>query len=392
MGVWERLGATRVLTRARAAELRGELEHAAALFAEAGRLDEAARVMVLRGDGETDPALRLRHYVHAASTAPEGSPARALARRKRANLLLSTSADRAMTATLRQDLLEAARELEALGELEVAAEAYSRAGDVDGEARALARAGDVEKLDALLHAQQGRDRASLATRDLQERFEALASSGRRREALALARTATDEAVRERGRALEARRVSGEVVNVTVEGRRLRLVLGTEVVIGRVATLSVASAALSRQHVAVRRQGGDAFIRDLGSRNGTTLRGLALAGEVPVGEGIELRLGGQVPLVVAPARELPGAFAIELGGMRSLAPLGLARLGVGQWILERTVEGPGGGPAIEWVELITEDTPPAYLDGLSVGPRITLLTGDVFATERAGAPVLRVESS
>ena len=78
-------------------------------------------------------------------------------------------------------------------------------------------------------------------------------------------------------------------------------------------------------------------------------------------------------------------------MRSLATLGPARLGVGGWILERTVEGPGG-PAIEWVELVTGDAPPAYVDGLSVGPRITLLAGDVFATERAGAPVLRVEAS
>ncbi len=118
--MWERLGTARVLARARAAELRGELERAATLFAEGGRPDESARVMVLRGDAESDPALRLRHYVQAASVAPAGSPVVALARRKRANLLLTTSADRAMTATLRQDLLEAARELEALGELEVA--------------------------------------------------------------------------------------------------------------------------------------------------------------------------------------------------------------------------------------------------------------------------------
>ena len=38
-----------MLARARAAELRGELAQAATLFAEAGRADEAARVMILCG-------------------------------------------------------------------------------------------------------------------------------------------------------------------------------------------------------------------------------------------------------------------------------------------------------------------------------------------------------
>jgi len=378
------LGTARVLARARAAELRGELERAATLFAEGGRPDESARVMVLRGDAESDPALRLRHYVQAASVAPAGSPALALARRKRANLLLTTSADRAMTATLRQDLLEAARELEALGELEVAAEAYGRGGDVEGEARALARAGDVDRLDALLHAQQGRDRHSLAQRDVQERFAMLVATGRRSEASILARSAPDEAMREQGRSLEARRVSGEVVSVTVRGRRLRLVLASEVTIGRVASLSVASAALSRQHVAITRRGDGAVVRDLGSRNGTTLRGLAVAGEVPVGDGLELQLGGQVPLVVGPSTELPGAYTIELAGARSVAPLGPARLGVGTWRLE------GAGHADAWVELVTEDTPPAFMGGLSLALRTSLLRGDAFSTERAGTPVVILE--
>jgi len=390
VGVWERFGAARVLARARAAELRGELAQAIALFSQAGRHDEAARVMMLRGDGESDPALRLKHYVHAASTAPAGSPALALARRKRANLLLSTSADRAMTATLRQDLLEAARELEAAGELEVAAEAYGRAGDVESEARALARAGDVDKLDALLRTQQGRDREALAKRDRHARFEEMVASGRRREAAILARSATDDALREQGRMLEARRVSGEVVKLSLRGQRLDLVLGDEVTIGRVATLSVASAALSRLHVGIRRQGNDALVRDLGSRNGTTLRGLALAAEVPVGEGLELRLGGQLPLVLRPSVELPGALHIELAGTRTLAPLGPARLGVGTWRLERTAPGDDAGAAGAWVELMTGDDPPAFLQSLSVAPRVSLLAGDVFTARRGGDVVLRLE--
>jgi hypothetical protein len=384
--MWDRFGAARVLARARAAELRGDLAQAVALFAEAERPEEVARVMVLRGDAEADPAARMQHYVQAAALAPEGSPVATLARRKRATLLLATSGERALTGPLRHDLLEAARELEALGELEVAADAYGRAGDVEGQARALARAGDVDKLDELLRTQQARDRRVTAQREQGEGFRMLASSGRRREAAALARAADDATIREMGREIEERRVSGPVVKITVRGQRLRLVMGDEVTVGRVAALSVASAALSRQHLAIRRRGDEIVVRDLGSRNGTTLRGLALGGEVPVADGLELRLGGQLPLVLRPTDEVPGAVAIDLAGERTLAPLGPAGLGVGAWTLRRD----GASSDQAWVELVTGDRPPAFLAGLSLGPRVELLTGDAFATDRAGDPVLVVE--
>jgi hypothetical protein len=375
-------GSSRVLAQARAAELRGELAQAAALFAQAGRLEEASRVMLLRGDGETDPAARLRHYVQAVATAPEGSLARSHARRKHATLILGMASAQAMTPVMRQDLLEAARDLEALGDPEKAAEAYACAGDVEGEARALARAGDVERLDALLSTQQGRDREVLAKREAHEQIAVLVASGRRREAALVARASPDESVRERGLGVEARRVAREVVSVQLNDHAMRIVLGDEAVIGRVGALAIASSAVSRRHVAVARRGGDVVVRDLGSRNGTQLRGLALAGEVTVGDGIEVRLGKEVPLVVRPATELPGAVAIEVGGARYVAPLGPARLGVGAWRLERGADG--------WVELVTDEDPLAFAGGLQLAPRVTLLAGDAIARERAGAPLFRVE--
>jgi hypothetical protein len=381
-------GAARILAQARAAELRGELAEAATLFAQGGRLDEASRVMLLRGDAETDLPSRLRHYVQAVATAPEGSSARTHARRRRATLILALATDeagptlageRGLTPLLRQDLVEAARDLEALGEPERAAQAYARAGDVEGEARALARAGDVEKLDALLLAQQGRDREAIARRETHEQVALLVASGRRREALQLARGAIDDALRDRARGIEARRIAGEVVALTLRGRAMRVVLGDEVVVGRVGTLAVASAAVSRQHVAVGRGPGGVVVRDLGSRNGTLIRGLALAGEAAVGEGIELRLGKEVPLVVQPAAELPGAVTLEIGGARYVAPLGPARLDVGAWRLERGSDG--------WVELATDDAPPAFAGVMQLAARVTLLAGDGIAGERGGAPIL-----
>jgi hypothetical protein len=373
-----------VLAQARAAELRGELAQAAALFAQAGRLDEASRVMLIRGDGEAEPAARLRHYSQAVATAPEGGEARTLATRKHALLVLAMASGDSTPPTQRHDLLQAAADLEAIGEPEKAAEAYARAGDVEGEARTLARAGDVERLDALLAAQQGRDREAHARREAHEELAILAASGRRREAVALAIGSSDPAVRERGKGLEARRVAGEVVRIDLEGRAMTLVMGTEVVIGRVGAIAVASAAISRQHLAIARRGDDIVVRDLGSRNGTLLRGLALIGEAVVGDAIELRLGKEVPLLVRPATELPGAVVLEIGGTRYIAPLGPARLGVGAWRLERGNDG--------WVELVTEDSPPAFAGAIQLARTVTLVSGDAIARERGGAPILRLGES
>jgi hypothetical protein len=383
----------RALARARGAELRGDLAQAAALFAEGGRLDEAARVMVLRGDAETSPMARLLHYVQAAATAPGGSTVLGDARRKRALLTVAIAADAPLTEGLRHDLLDAARELEALGENERAAEAYVRARDIDGQVRALARAGDVERLDALLQAQQGLDREARAGQQVREEFRMLVGSGRRKEAAALARASKDDALRERCRALEARRVAGSVVYVTVSGRRAAIVLGERIVVGRapeeggreagLGSIAVPSVALSRRHVAIERRGGDIVVRDLGSRNGTTIRGLTLAGDTVVGEGIELRLGRDVPLVVRPGDELPNSVAIEIAGARYTASLGPASLGIGRWRLERDRE--------DWVELVTDDEPPAFAGELQLTPRVTLLVGDEIANARGGEPRVVLEA-
>jgi hypothetical protein len=368
--------------QARAAELRGDLAQAAALFAEAGRLDEAARVMILRGDAEADAASRLRHYTQAAATAPEGSAALRHARKKRALLVVAMAADAPVTATLRADLLDAGRELEAIGQPDRAAEAYARAGDVEGEARALARAGEIDKLDALLLEAQGRDRDVIARQNAQEEMSVLVATGRRREAAAVARGSSDEGLRERGRALEERRAAGSVVRVVLRGRAATLALGDEVVVGRAGTIAVASAALSRRHAAVARRGDAVVVRDLGSRNGTILRGLRLAGEAVVGDGIEVKLGGEVAVTVRPTDALPGAVLVEVAGAVYVAPLGPAVLGVGAWRLEAADDG--------WVELATDDATPAFAAGIQLASRVTLLAGDAVASRRDGPPELVVE--
>jgi hypothetical protein len=396
-------GATKreALAQARAAELRGELAQAAVLFAQALRPDEAARVMVLRGDAEVEPAARLRHYVQAVATAPPGSQVARHAARKRASAVVDLASDTPVTATLRQDLAAAARELEELGDAERAAQAYARAGDLEGEVRALARAGDVERVDALLALAEQHDREARANARAREDVEMLVATGRRREAVALAQASADGDLRSRGLALARAGVTGGVLRVALCGKEMLLALGESLVIGRAprderdddrgqareACIAIGSAALSRRHVLVQRRGDDFVVRDLDSRNGTSLRGLRLEGEAQVGEGLELRLAGEVPVSLRKTQDLAGALAVDLPSGRYVVPLGPAHLPVGshgrRWRLERADDG--------WAELVTEDAPPAFAGALQLAPRVTLLVGDAIAAARSGPAVLEVRA-
>jgi hypothetical protein len=375
--------------KGRSAEDRGDFAQAAALYAEAGLLEEAARVTILRGDAETRPNARLRHYARAATLAPESSPWRARALTKRALAVVVLASNGPVTAVARRDLGMAARELEALGEHELAADAYGRAGDRGAQLRALERAGSIESIELLLDAENDRERAVRARRSQNDEFAFLVAGGRRREALALAYASDDPGLRQRGDAITSRRLWGTHAHVSVRGRRMHLLLGDELVIGRApdvaphedfrppsrrAALVLGAPSLSRSHLSIFRRDGAVFVRDLESRHGTTLRGFAL-GEVAMGEGIKLVLGGAVAVALRPAMVLEGAVEVTVDSACYIAPLGPASLGVGRWRIERAAD--------DWLEIVTDGEPPAYSGGLEWPPRATLLAGDAIATERGG---------
>lgn len=381
------------LAHARASELRGELAKAATLFAQAGRPDEAARVMILRGDREVDPPTRLRHYAQAVATAPEPSSVRMHARRMRCSMILALAADGPMTAAMRRRLADAAAELEAIGDHVRAAEAFARLGDTQAQAAAVALAGEVDALDELLSQEQRRDRDAIARRHAQGDMALLVASGQRRQAVVLAHGSPDPALRECARSIALRRIAQSLITVVLRGEDMTIALGEEIVIGRTpeqadsnvrtGIVAVASRAVSRRHVAISRIKGQAVVRDLGSRNTTTYGGLALSGDAPVGGGIELRLGRDVTLVVRPTGKLPGAVSIDVAGTHCIAPLGPALLDVGRWRLERAEDG--------WVELHTDDEPPAFDGGLQLVRHVTLLEGDVIAACRGARPVFEVSN-
>lgn len=388
-------GKGRVAAQARAAELRGDLGRAVELFDAAGKIEDVARVLVLRGDGDTDPRARLQFFTQASRLAPEGTETNRSARLKRADLLLALAGDATVSAVARHEVTEAARDLEAIGEPLKAAEAYARAGDKEGEARALQAAGDVERLELLLATEQYKERSVRARDERTKDVDVMIECGRRREALQaleelLAAAPDDAPLRERVGALRARRVLAPIVAIEAVGRadgqpeRYLLVTGTEVVIGRTeGAIKVSSNAVSRQHLRIARDGADVVVRDLASRNGTQLRGINLAGPLPVREGLELELGKEVPLRIAPSQRLAGAVEIEVSGERYHAWLGATHTPVAGIDL---APGPDG-----WLELVSTGAR-AYAKDVELVPRATLLLGDTISTTRGGAPVLRVIST
>src|SRR6185295_13824426 len=98
------------------------------------------------------------------------------------------------------------------------------------------------------------------------------------------------------------------------------------VIGRTeGAIKVPSNAVSREHLRISRdEKGNVVVRDLGSRNGTQLRGINLAGALDVKDGLELKLGKEVPLRVAPSARLEGALEIDVAGEKYYAFLGRVR--------------------------------------------------------------------
>jgi pSer/pThr/pTyr-binding forkhead associated (FHA) protein len=382
-------GKGRIGAQARAAELRGDLGKAAELFAEAGKTGEVARVMLLRGDGESDARARLQYFTQAARTAPEGTETNKTARLKRAELLLALAGDTAVSAVARHEVIEAARDLEAIGEALKAAEAYARANDKEGEARALQAAGDVEALEFLLSSEQYKERISRSRDERTKDVDVMIGCGKRREALQaleelLTGSPDDAPLRERANGLRARRVLAPIIAVEADRERWVLVTGDEVVIGRTdGAIKVPSNAVSRQHLRIARDGDAIVVADLQSRNGTQLRGINLAGSLPVGEGIELKLGKEVPLRIAPSKRLEGAIEIDIAGEKYFACLGPTRTPIGGLEL---AAGPDG-----WIELALRGAR-AFTGDVELVPRATLLLGDGISTTRGTEPTLRIIST
>ncbi len=386
MGLWDRIrGIGKGGFRERAAkklEMAGELEDAVTAYIEAALPDEAARVILLRADAEPSLERRTVLFLRAAETAADPELARkARARKAR----LSYDLVKSHGALARSELLGAATELEAAGEHELAAEAYKMLGDTEGEVRALTAAGAIDKLEERLStdaAQSKRDRdRAMATR----RATDLDRGGERRAALRVTTQAlshgSDDRLEDLARVIRQRLLRGPTCDLIVDGEPLSLALGERVTIGRGgATIVVASRSVSREHVAIRRDGDRVVVEDLGTRNGTFIAGARIAAPVPIGDGLSLMLGTDLPCRVAP--RAAGGVTVEVAGSTFVAPLG--PLAQGGWVVDLEVE-----EGESFVVLRSSPDAPAYLGDLQAAQRIDLAVGDAVAESRGGKPIVRV---
>ena len=139
--------------------------------------------------------------------------------------------------------------------------------------------------------------------------------------------------------------------------------------------------MSRQHLRIAREGGVIVVRDLGSRNGTQLRGLNLVGAIPVGDGLELTpgQGGAPPPLAVVGLRRRGDHRARAASVRRAPRTARA---------SRGSRGSCATGSDAWIELVTEGRD-AYIGEMSLVPTVTLLVGDVLACERGGAEVLRV---
>jgi hypothetical protein len=275
----------------------------------------------------------------------------------------------------RDELHRAGRELEELGELTRAGEAYALAGDQ--AAKALVGAPPMEPVGA-------------GAPPILAEIGALDRRGRRLDALAAA-TAwlaahDDERVAAAARGVFARLLRGPGVVLTRDGGVDHYLLGAEITIGRAgASIALASPAVSRRHARLRRDGGRPVLDDLGSHNGTRIGGASIVTSLPVGAGLTVEIAGQIPCWIRPtSADADAPLLVDIAGARYLVPLGEARIGsIRLWL-----EGAGAESVVAL--RAAEGAGAALGDATIVGP-IEVCEGDVIRHGDAQGSSFRVVS-
>lgn len=169
--------------------------------------------------------------------------------------------------------------------------------------RCLEKAGDIERLERVLdESHEKRHRTTHLRRLLSEYEMAMRVGGRdvARHALREARLLApgDATVLDLVRRLEERWPVQRTLRLVIGETRVRLVSRLPVIAGRAdADIVVRGASVSRRHCAADRRGDEVIIRDLGSRNGTFVNGVLLAGEIALSGPAEIGLGDDVTLDV-----------------------------------------------------------------------------------------------
>jgi hypothetical protein len=328
-------------------------------------------------EADPDPVRRLEHLARALALSPvEG---RREVRERHAALALDLVRSGALRLTS-SELGRLGDELAALDRPLAAAEAYGLAGDEEGEVRSLTQAGAIERLEAVLESRRSRERREASVAAAVREVDELVVTGQRRRAAELCERwrGQDERIDAARQRLDAARVRPPRIRIAAPGREpFDVALGDEVTLGRSgATWTVSSPAIGRRHLAIRRTVSGPVVVDLGSRNGTWLAGARIRGPLPVGAGLDLSLGGEVPIRIEPTAGGGVRVAVAFAGFEApLGPLAIGRL---------RVEACGS----EWVRASSTSGRLA-LGSLEIGEPIELQRDDELREQLGGPLKLRV---
>lgn len=321
------LGIARILSgafrRARAAEKRGELREAARCYLEAGEPARAAAALVGEALRSTTFESKLGALLEARRVAPDPALQRDLDVQLGRLVLRDCVARGTLSAEERRRLADAAERLEGTGELRDAADAWELLGRTQDLLRCLEAAGDIDRLEPLLDAEAERSRARLKVRSLLSDHRLHFASGERTKALTALRDAVvaapdDPSIRDMLRELEGRRLTGRVVRLRIADRDLIVVGKLPLVLGRGdADVAVRGASVSRRHAEVGVAAEQLVIRDLGSRNGTLVSGVAVRGEAKLGGRVTLGLGDDSSVECEAAQGPDGRHLLRVEVVRGL---------------------------------------------------------------------------
>lgn len=355
------------------AEAEGRVEDAARLYLDGGDRAEAVRVLLRAGETARTLEERRGYFVRAYGMARTDE----LRDQARRGLALVTLAEAEAAAPRTDDdrrrLQDAAEDLERMGLFREAGRAWGLLEDRDAVVRVLTLAGDVDALEKVAGARDDAERLNLRRRAALEGFDALWRSGDRpgavRELQAwVAAHGDDHEARGVLDARVATLLRDGRCDVDQDGARTLYVGRLPVALGREGDVVLRGASVSRRHALVRHDpaAGRFTVEDAGSRSGTTLDGVPIAGSIALSPGALVGLGGDLALRVGAAPD-PASLLLEVErgmdrGRRVLVVTGRAALACG--VLRFEAHGP-----------VVTPSGAVSLNGQKVAVAFTLARGD-----------------
>jgi hypothetical protein len=296
--------------RAVAAEAAGDYAEAARAYALAGERVKVAEMHLLRAERAPSPGAKLHELRAAIRWAETDEIEGHKARRRIARAMFQWAKGEAIVGDPEKIVVRDAAQLFVdIGDFAAAGECYEFIGDEFAAAEAYQKGGDVERLENVLAREEHRRKRDTRIHDAFEEYKLALAGGERDRALEAIRHCAEaplpqgakelpELMRERAsyqrlrEELEGKLIAdGSVVlrsGAVGHTRERRWVGSFPLVMGRDQScqLALRDVGISRHHAEiVAADDGSFVLRDRDSKNGTTLGGVRIAGELPLaGEG------------------------------------------------------------------------------------------------------------